>query len=98
MNWALMSNGAWDYPADTRGYTIGSVQELTMRGWSLRTAVVMEPTEANGGTFDPGGGETGGGGVEWEKRYKPVGHAGALRVLGFLNRERAGTFRDAILP
>ena len=21
MNWALMSNGAWDYPADTRGYT-----------------------------------------------------------------------------
>ena len=21
MNWALMANGAWDYPADTRGYT-----------------------------------------------------------------------------
>src|ERR1035438_9107005 len=51
MNWSLMSNGAWDYPADTRGYTIGTVQELTMRGWSLRAANVMEPTEANGGTF-----------------------------------------------
>ena len=23
MNWSLMYNGAWDYPADTRGYTIG---------------------------------------------------------------------------
>ena len=52
MNWPLMSNGAWDYPADTRGYTIGTMQELTMRGWSLRSATVMEPTEANGPTFD----------------------------------------------
>src|SRR5260370_12800461 len=26
-----------------------------------------------------------------------MGHAGALRVLGFQNRERAGTFRDAML-
>jgi len=25
MNWSLMSNGAWDYPADTRGYTVGTV-------------------------------------------------------------------------
>lgn len=41
MNWSLMSNGAWDYPADTRGYTIGSMQELTMRSWSLRAATVM---------------------------------------------------------
>ena len=39
MNWSLMSNGAWDYPADTRGYTVGSVQELTMHGWSLRTCL-----------------------------------------------------------
>jgi high affinity Mn2+ porin len=36
--------------------------------------------------------------VEWEKRHKPMGRAGAWRVLGFLNREQAGTFRDAILP
>jgi high affinity Mn2+ porin len=97
MNWSLMSNGAWDYPADTRGYTIGSVQELTMRGWSLRAAAVMEPTEANGGTLDTRVAQNRGVVVEWEKRYKPMGHAGALRVLGFQNRERSGTFRDAML-
>jgi high affinity Mn2+ porin len=97
MNWSLMSNGAWDYPADTRGYTIGSVQELTMRRWSLRAAIVMEPTEANGPTFDTRLTQDRGVAVEWEKRYKPNGRAGALRVLGFQNRERAGTFRDAIL-
>ena len=36
MNWSLMYNGAWDYSADTRGYTMGSMEELTMKNWSLR--------------------------------------------------------------
>jgi high affinity Mn2+ porin len=98
MNWSLMSNGAWDYPADTRGYTIGAVQELTMRSWSLRTATVMEPTEPNGPTFDTRMSKNRGVAAEWEKHYKPLGRSGALRVLGFQNRERSGTFRDAMLP
>ena len=98
MNWALMSNGAWDYPADVRGYTIGAIQELTMREWSLRAASVMEPTEANGPTLDTRLAKNRGEAVEWEGRYRPMGHDGALRILGFLNHERAGTFRDAMLP
>jgi len=97
MNWSLMSNGAWDYPADTRGYTIGTVQELVLRNWSLRAAAVMEPAEANGGTFDTRIAKNRGTAVEWERRYRLLGHSGALRVLGFENRERAGTFRDAAL-
>ncbi len=31
IGWAVMYNGAWDYPADTRGYTWGIVQELHTR-------------------------------------------------------------------
>lgn len=98
MNWSLMSNGAWDYPADTRGYTIGTVQELAVRTWSLRAATVMEPTEANGPTLDTRIAQNRGTAVEWERRYQPLGHSGVLRVLAFENRERAGTFRTAILP
>ena len=97
INWSLMYNGAWDYPADTRGYTIGSMQELTMHTWSLRTVIVLERTEANGPTLDTRIAKNRGEAVEWEQRYKPFGHAGALRVLGFLNREDAGTFREALL-
>jgi high affinity Mn2+ porin len=97
MNWALMYNGAWDYPADTRGYTIGTMQELTMRSWSLRAASVMEPTEANGPTFDTRVAKNRGEVVEWEQRYSPKQRPGVLRLLGYLNRERAGTFRDAPL-
>src|SRR5712691_10287844 len=36
MTWGVMYNGAWDYPADTRGYTWGMVHELHTRNWSFR--------------------------------------------------------------
>ena len=97
MNWSLMYNGAWDYPADVRGYTIGTMQELTMRSWSLRVASVMEPTEANGPTLDTRIAKNRGEVAEWERRYSPKRRPGALRLLGYLNRERAGTFRNAPL-
>lgn len=97
MNWSLMYNGAWDYPADTRGYTMGTMEELTMRKWSLRSAHVLEPTVANGPDFDFRAAKNRGDVIEWERRYAPKGRSGALRLLGFANRARGGTFREAIL-
>ena len=52
MGWAVMYNGAWDYPADTRGYTWGWVHEFHTRRWSLRYASAAEPRVANGLRFD----------------------------------------------
>jgi len=98
MNWSLMYNGAWDYTADTRGYTIGTMEELTVHNWSLRMAHVMEPTTPNGPTFDTRIAKNRGDVVEWERRYTPKGRFGALRIMGFANRECAGTYREAILP
>jgi len=96
MNWAIMYNGAWDYPADVRGYTIGTVQELTMKWWSLRAATALEPTVANGPNLDWRVAKNRGDVVEYEQRYRLRGQAGALRTLGFLNREDAGTFLQAL--
>jgi high affinity Mn2+ porin len=96
MNWSLMDNGAWDYSADTRGYTLGMLQELTMRRWSVRAAIVMEPTAANGPVLDTHVTENRGLMAEGELRFGTIEHAGKLRVLGFLNREDAGTFREAM--
>ena len=95
MNWSLMYNGAWDYSADTRGYTMGTMEELKMKNWSLRVADVMEPTTANGPTFDTRVAKNRGDMVEWERRYTPRGRFGAVRILGFANREDAGTYREA---
>ena len=97
MNWALMSNGAWDYPADTRGYTVGAMQELNFEHWSVRAAEVLMPTIANGGTFDTRVAKNRGLVAEYEHRHRIADHPGAVRLLGFENRERAGTLRDAIL-
>jgi high affinity Mn2+ porin len=96
MNWSLMSNGAWDYPADTRGYTAGIVQELEIRSWSVRTACVLEPTEANGPTLDTRVGKNRGSVVEIEHRLATDGHHGTVRFLGYLNATRSGEYTAAI--
>jgi high affinity Mn2+ porin len=97
MNWAIMYNGAWDYPADTRGYTVGVMAELTMRNWSLRAANAMMSTEPNGPTLDTRIGENRGNVAEYERRYSAGKQAGVFRVLGFANLFDGGAFREAML-
>lgn len=48
MNWSLMGSGGWDYPANTRGYTMGLILQLLYHDWSFRTALTTVPIEANG--------------------------------------------------
>jgi high affinity Mn2+ porin len=96
MAWGLMYNGAWDYPADTRGYTWGIVNEFHTKNWSWRYAVAAEPRVANGGRFDRrlfvDQGQT----FEEERRYSIGGHAGAIRLLEYLNRTRSGSYVEAV--
>src|SRR5208283_5725912 len=76
MGWGVMYNGAWDYAADTRGYTWGWVHELHTKRWSLRYASVGEPLVANGEQFDRRVLRDRGDGVEGEVRAKLRGHEG----------------------
>jgi hypothetical protein len=46
-NWSIWANGAWDYPADTRGYTYGIVAELIKPSWAIRFSSVAVPRIAN---------------------------------------------------
>ena len=96
MNWALMSNGAWDYPANTRGYTWGIALEYAVPGYSVRFAETTEPLVANGAEFDwnvvKARGET----LEFEKDYSLKGQKGAVRLLFYRNLSRAGNYQDAI--
>jgi len=50
--WGVMYNGAWDYPADTRGYTWGIVMSSIRAIGLSDTGAVAEPRVANGGRFD----------------------------------------------
>jgi high affinity Mn2+ porin len=101
MNWALMSNGAWDYPANTRGYTVGFVAELVKPTWAFRVSSTMVPVIANGNDLDHkikmAKSET----AEFEKKYKLFKRAGKIRVLGFYTQADMGNYRLAtqlVLP
>jgi hypothetical protein len=96
MGWGIMYNGAWDYPADTRGYTWGWVHEFHTRRWSLRYGSAAEPKVANGMRFDRRLFRDRSDMFEGELRYRPGGHAGAIRFVSFLNRSNSGTYADAL--
>ena len=96
MNWALMNNGAYDYAANTRGYTYGFVAELVKPGWTLRAGTVLEPTYANGPDMDEHYFQTNSENLEFEKRYTLHGHKGAMRLLGFYNINKAPKYRAVI--
>ena len=96
MAWGVMYNGAWDYPADTRGYTWGMVHELHTRNWSFRYAASAEPRVPNGERFDRRILRDRGDVFETERRYSLGDHAGAVRVLGYLNHTDSGKYADAL--
>jgi len=96
MTWAIMYNGAWDYPADTRGYTWGWVHELHTRNWSWRYASAAEPKVANGGRFDRRLLVDLGTVFEGERRYALGSHPGTIRLLEYFNHTHSGSYADAI--
>jgi len=96
MGWAVMYNGAWDYPADTRGYTWGWVHEFHTRRWSVRYGSAAMPKTANGLRFDRRLFRDRSDMVEGEVRVHPHSHDGAIRVLGYGNHANAGTYADAL--
>jgi hypothetical protein len=50
MNWSLWNNGAWDFAADTRGYTEGAVVGFVSLQWTI--ALVYRNTARMGNYED----------------------------------------------
>jgi len=96
MNWALMDNAAWDYPANTRGYTIGLFTELGQPDWTLRFAVTMVTTVPNESVWDAKVDKANTQTIEYEKRYSMGGQKGSFRLLGFLNNGKFGNYDLAV--
>lgn len=91
-NWSIMYNGAWDYPADVRGYTVGAMQELQLGRAVVRVGSFLMPVTANGpqlnGHFAANRGDT------FELQYGYV-DGGVVRVMSFINHANMGTYREA---
>jgi high affinity Mn2+ porin len=96
MNWSLMDNAAWDYPANTRGYVLGGVAEFGQPTWALRFAFTATTTTANGAIWDKKLRHANTQTLEYEKRYTFGGQKGTLRLLAFSNNGKMGVYRNAI--
>jgi hypothetical protein len=93
MNWALVNNGAFDYAADTRGYTYGFVAEYYSPNWAARFGEMLMPTVANGIDLDWNVHRAAAQNFEFEYHTK---RGLIVRPLAFVNHANMGSYRDAI--
>ncbi|HEV3214258.1 MAG TPA: carbohydrate porin [Vicinamibacterales bacterium] len=92
-NWTIDNNGAYDYDADTRGYTYGVMVEYDAPAWSLRAAEALMPKIANGIVLDWNVARARGENVELELRPAP---GLVTRILGYVNHANMGSYDEAI--
>jgi high affinity Mn2+ porin len=96
MNWALMSNAAWDYAANLRGYTVGAVIVLKYDNYYYRLGLSAEPKVANGSELNTDYGMARGLYAEIDKTYKLNKKEGHIRLLGYRNETNMGLYSQAI--
>ena len=96
LSWALMSNGAWDYPANTKGYSPSLVLEYVTPKHELRYGFSLVPTEANGMVMNWNINEAGSHTLEYTYNYSINGKKGAFRLLSFFTTANMGNYDQSI--
>src|SRR5437660_4342803 len=98
MNWSVDNNGAWDYAADTRGYTVGLVADFEDRNWGFRFAESLMPKVANGIDLVWKPWQAHADNFEYELRKGVLpGKHGMVRVLAYTNSANMGIYREQVI-
>ena len=96
-NWTVDNNGAYDYAADTRGYTVGLVAEFQDRNWAFRFAEALMPKVANGIDLVWRPWQVHAENFEYELRRGILpGKPGVVRLLAYTNCANMGIYREAV--
>ena len=96
LNWTVDNNGAYDYAANTRGYTDGAIVEYDDHWWTVRFAEALMPKIANGIYLDADVARARAENLEIEARGNRFAHrAGTVRLLGYLNHADMGNYSEA---
>ena len=95
-NWSAWANGAWDYPADTRGYTYGLIAAFVKPQWSLKLSSVAVPRIANYHLMEYKFGKAHSETLELEHTYSINKHPGAFRFLISSTHSQAPSYKDGI--
>lgn len=96
-NWDLINGAAYDYAADTRGYSVGAALEWIHPDWTLRVGSLQMPAVANGPDLDPDLANAHGDQLELEVHPSlVVGEPAALRLLAYQNHARMGNYQASL--
>lgn len=97
MNWTVDNNGAYDYAADTRGYTYGALFAFEGKQWSTRFVEALMPKVANGIDLDWDLRRARAENVEIEYRLELIkSRASAIRFLTYVNHANMGSYSEAV--
>jgi high affinity Mn2+ porin len=94
-NWTIDNNGAWDYAADTRGYTVGLTADYEERDWGFRFGEALMPIFANGINLVWRPWQVHADNWEYELRRGLIPKkSGVVRLLAYTNYANMGIYRQ----
>jgi high affinity Mn2+ porin len=97
MNWTVVNNGAYDYAADTRGYTYGGVIDYEDRSWGVRLGETLISRRANGLNLQKNLQDAHSENYEIEVRPELIPKRfTAVRLLAYTNFANMGDYHQAI--
>jgi len=97
LNWTVDNNGAYDYAADTRGYTVGLIAEYHDRGWAFRFGEALMPQVANGIDLEFNLRKARAENFELELHPKSRLGESSIHVLSYVNHANMGIYRTAVI-
>jgi high affinity Mn2+ porin len=93
LNWSLMTYGAWDYSANTRGYTDGIYANYQFDNWQIRGSFTAMPTNANGPNLGFSFNKLNAINLEVEKKITFANNdESVIKILGFRNLAPMGNY------
>jgi high affinity Mn2+ porin len=93
LNWSLWDNTAWDYAANTRGYTDGVVLGYVSPAWSVKFGMYRMPLYANAQTLETLARARG---ENLELTLSPPALGTIVRLLAYRNTARMGDYAQAL--
>ena len=96
LNWSLWSAGAFDYPADSVGFSWGVTAEFNQPDWAVRGGYFLVANQPDNNVYDLAITSRNGLVGEAEVRYRPWDRRGTARLGAWATTAFAGSYADAV--
>src|SRR5580700_4683734 len=94
LNWSLWADTAWDYAANTRGYTDGFMIGYVSPAWGLKYGAYLMPVLANQQTLESSFRRARG--QNLQLTLAPWSSGTVVRLLAYFNTARTGDYAEAL--